>query len=144
MPNLSGSAADDPRVLLSTTRDLTHRVRIAQRGAWFPLLVFAAVTFGAIPFSRYGGHPTHCSSVQGRGSACFIHSSLALWYWPIALLVAFVLIGWFYLRRSERKRRRHAASVRGRRRCLTALSTLWAFWAAARPRSGCHSSRRAE
>ena len=134
MSNQSASASDDPRVLLSTTHDLTQRVRLAQRGAWFPLLVFAAVTFGAIPFSRYGGHPTHCSSVQGRGTVCLIHSSLALWYWPIALLVAFVLISWFYLRRSEQRgvgtRVQPFVAVGV---VLTALGALWAFWAAAHP-----------
>jgi hypothetical protein len=134
MSNQSASASNDPRVLLSTTQDLTQRVRLAQRGAWFPLLVFAAVTFGAIPFSRYGGHPTHCSSVQGGGSVCRIHSTLALWYWPIALVVAFVLISWFYLRRSEERgvgtRVQPFVAVGI---VLTALSALWAFWAAAHP-----------
>ena len=135
MSNLSGSAADDPRVLLSTTRDLTHRVRLAERGAWFPLLVFAAVTFGAIPFSRYGGHPTHCSSVQGRGSVCLIHSSLALWWWPIALLVA-VRVDQLVLPAAGPS---SAASARGVQPfvaagvILTALSALWAFWVAGHP-----------
>ena len=35
---------DDPRELLAGARELTQRVRRAQRATWFPLLVFAAVT----------------------------------------------------------------------------------------------------
>ena len=53
----SGTAfsGDDPRRLLSGTRELTRQVRRTQRATWFPLLVLAAVTFAAIPF-RYSPH----------------------------------------------------------------------------------------
>ena len=134
MMNQSGPARDDPRVLLSTTRDLTHRVRLAQRGAWFPLLVFAAVTFAAIPFNRYGGHPIHCDSAHGVITACIAYSALALWYWPVALFAAFGLISWFYLRRSRQRgvgtRVPPFVAVGV---VLTALGALWAFWADAHP-----------
>jgi hypothetical protein len=46
---------DDPRRLLSSTRELAERVRKEQRATWFPLLVFAAVTFAAIPVLLLGG-----------------------------------------------------------------------------------------
>src|SRR5258705_12206249 len=36
---------DDPDRLLSNTRELAQRVRKEQRATWFPLLVFAALTF---------------------------------------------------------------------------------------------------
>src|SRR5262249_42248294 len=47
----SGTAfpGNDPRQLLSGTRELTRQVRRTQRATWFPLLVLAAVTFAAIP-----------------------------------------------------------------------------------------------
>ena len=53
----SGAAfsGDDPRRLLSGTRELTRQVRKTQRATWFPLLVLALVTFAAIPF-RYSPH----------------------------------------------------------------------------------------
>lgn len=134
MLNQSDPTRDDPQSLLSVTRDLTQRVRLAQRGAWFPLLVFAAVTFAAIPFNRYGRHPTHCSSVRGGGDVCTIHSALALWYWPVALLAAYHLISWFYLRRSRHRgvgtRVQPYVAVGA---VLTLLITLWAFWADAHP-----------
>ncbi|MFJ3219480.1 hypothetical protein ACIPLC_26580 [Kitasatospora sp. NPDC086801] len=71
-------------------RALVHRVRREQRGAWFPLLVFAAVRFGAAPVVRYGqgDHPGDLPP--------------AMWYWPVALVLAYAAISWFYLRRSDR------------------------------------------
>ncbi|MFJ9951728.1 hypothetical protein [Kitasatospora sp. NPDC091207] len=81
----------DPRTLLAMKRALVHQVRREQRGAWFPLLVFAAVRFGAAPVVRYG---------QGDHSRGDLPP--AMWYWPVALLLAYAAIGWFYLRRSSR------------------------------------------
>ncbi|WP_371501954.1 hypothetical protein OG871_33505 [Kitasatospora sp. NBC_00374] len=72
-------------------RALVHHVRREQRGAWFPLLVFAAVRFGAAPVVRYG---------QGDHIAGDLPP--AMWYWPVALVLAYAAIGWFYLRRSDR------------------------------------------
>ena len=121
MSNLSGSAADDPRVLLSTAR-VTSLIESDSRNAeaWLPApRVSRRVTFGAIPFSRYGGHPTDCSSVQGRGSVCLIHSSLALWWWPIALLVSVrvdQLVRPAGVRAAGGVGARAVAAVRGRRR----------------------------
>ncbi|MBP0451177.1 hypothetical protein J5Y04_16750 [Kitasatospora sp. RG8] len=77
----------DPAGLLAMRRDLVHRVRREQRGAWFALLVFAAVRFGAAPVVRFG---------QGD------NVRLAVWYYPAAMVLAFAAIGWFYLRRSDR------------------------------------------
>lgn len=134
MTNQPPPATADPRALLSATRDLTHRVRLAQRGAWFPLLAFAAVTLAAIPFNRYGRHPTHCSLLAGGGYACTIQSALALWYWPVAVLAGYLVVGWFYLRRSHRlglgsRVRYYVALGLG----LTVLVTAWAFWADTHP-----------
>lgn len=96
-------AAGDPRHLLTATRELTLRVRRKQRAAWLPLLVFAAATLAAIPFYRYG-HPTrHCSSVNGGGQVCTVYPTLALWYWPVALLLAYIGISWFYVHRARQR-----------------------------------------
>jgi hypothetical protein len=133
MRNQSGPTSD-PQSLLSSTHELTHRVRLTQRGGWFPLLIFAAVTFGAIPFNRYGPHTIHCSATHGASKVCIAYSALALWYWPIALLAAYVVISWFYLRRSERRgvgtRVWPFVAVGA---VLTLLVTGWAFWADAHP-----------
>jgi len=134
MTNQPGPARDDAQSLLSATRDLTRRVRLTQRGAWFPLLVFAAVTLGATPFNRYGHHPIHCTSTQGGGRVCIAYSALALWYWPVALLAAYVAISWFYLHRARRRgvgTRVQPYVVVGA--VLALLTTAWTLWAYAHP-----------
>src|SRR5262249_20606523 len=99
--------ADDPRRLLSSTRELALRVRKAQRATWFPLLVFAAVTLASIPVYRYGGHHLICVAVPGDGPhgapgrVCTVYSNARFVYWPIALVLAYVAIAAFYIRRSR-------------------------------------------
>jgi hypothetical protein len=92
---------EDPYQLLSGARQLAQRVRQAQRATWFPLLVLAAVTFASIPAYRYGGHhPWACAAVP-RGRVCTIFSNAEFVYWPIALVVAYVVIAAFSIRRSR-------------------------------------------
>lgn len=101
MTTESAYAGDDPHRLLSSARELAQRVRRAQRATWFPLLVFAAVTFAAIPVDRYGGHHTEtCAAVPG-GRICTVYSTASFVYWPIALVLTYVAIAAFYIRRSR-------------------------------------------
>jgi hypothetical protein len=99
------AAGDDPRQLLSTTRELVRGVRRVQRATWFPLLVFAAVTFAAIPVDRVSGVTRTCKvgapNPGGRAEVCILHSPASAIYWPIALVLAYVAIAVFSLRRSE-------------------------------------------
>ena len=92
--------ADDPHRLLSETRALAQRVRKDQRATWFPLLVFAALTFAAIPATRYGGHHLDCRTVPG-GGVCRVYSDTEFVYWPIAFVLAYSAIAAFYIRRSR-------------------------------------------
>jgi hypothetical protein len=93
---------DDPHRLLSNTRELTQRVRKAQRATWFPLLVFAAVTFAAIPIDRYSGHHLVACVVTGPGlRACSAETNGEFAYWPVALVLAYAVIAAFYIRRSR-------------------------------------------
>ena len=97
-------AGGDPQQALSRARELALRVREAQRATWFPLLVFAAVTFGAIPVYRYGHYARTCRAVPAAGPAgrvCAVYSTEGFVYWPIALLLAYVAIAAFYLHRSR-------------------------------------------
>jgi hypothetical protein len=95
----------DPHEVLSRARELVRRVRAAQRATWFPLLVFAAVTFAAIPIERYGGyHRVTCRAIatpQGRALGCVAYSNALFVYWPIALILAYVAIAAFYARQSR-------------------------------------------
>lgn len=95
-----------PHELLSTTHDLTRRVRNAQRGTWFPLLLLGVLTLAAIPVDRYGHYATTCRSIHtpgGVGSVCTISSTWSFVYWPIALVIAYVAIAGFYIQRSRRR-----------------------------------------
>jgi hypothetical protein len=102
MANHPGTS--DSADLLAGIRGLTLEVRLAQRGAWFPLLLLAVVTAGAIPVDRYGHYSGTCSaSPGGAAEICTRYSAIALWYWPSALILAYGAAGWFYIRRSRRR-----------------------------------------
>jgi hypothetical protein len=98
----SGTAfsGDDPRQLLSGTRDLIDQVRRTQRATWFPLLVLAVVTFAAIPF-RYSPYRLGTCAATGAVRVCTGYSPALLVYWPTALVLAYVVIAAFYIRRSQ-------------------------------------------
>lgn len=97
------AAAGDPRSVLAATRRLTRRVRRDQRSGWFPLLIFAAVTFAAIPFDRYTGTRVvaHCTIVGPGRKVCYAPGPT--WYWPAAISLAYLAITVYYLRRSRRR-----------------------------------------
>ncbi|WP_224282429.1 hypothetical protein [Streptomyces sp. LS1784] len=84
-------SSNDPRNLLAMKQALVRHIRREQRGAWFALLVFAAVRFAAAPVVRYGQGDHHPGGLPP-----------AMWYWPVALVLAYAAISWFYLRRSAR------------------------------------------
>ena len=89
---------DGPDRLLSNTRELAQRVRKDQRATWFPLLVFAVLIFASIPVRRYSGHHLDCLAVP---RVCTVYSDAEFVYWPIALVLAYVAIAAFYIRRSR-------------------------------------------
>jgi hypothetical protein len=97
--------AESPRELLATVRDLTRQVRAAQRGTWFPLLVFATITLLAIPVYRFVPFVDlfdTCLSRPGH-TVCMTPNPAELGYWTIALVLAYVVIAGFYIRRSRRR-----------------------------------------
>jgi hypothetical protein len=113
----SGRAGESPRQLLLGTRELTRRVRRAQRGAWFPLVLLGLVAAGAAPFYRVGPHPRAlCAAVAARGPGgvpagpgrgavrCFIAFGWpAFIYWVAALAAAYAVIAGFYVLRARRR-----------------------------------------
>lgn len=97
-------AGGDAGQALSQARDLAQQVRRAQRGTWFPLVAFAVATFGAIPVDHFGRRALTCRSVSGPGPGlriCEIHTPAEFVYWPIVLVLAYVAIAAFYLRRAR-------------------------------------------
>lgn len=104
MANRLDSSSADSADLLAGIRGLALEVRLAQRGAWLPLLLVAAVTAGAIPVDRYGHYVRACGAIPGgAGEICTRYSAASLWYWPTALVLAYVMAGCFYIRRSRRR-----------------------------------------
>src|SRR4051794_11686758 len=94
-------ANPDPRRLLAENRRLTRQVRAAQRATWFPLLVLAAVTFIAVPVYGHGGFARNCATEPAGGRVCTVYSTTGLVYWPTALVLAYVAVAAFYLRRAR-------------------------------------------
>jgi hypothetical protein len=104
MSHESVPPADSPHELLTAVHDLTHRVVVAQRGTWFPLLIFAAITLAAIPIYKYApGHLGPCRSGAQGAYVCAVVNPGVLIYWPIALVLAYAAIAGFYVRQSRRR-----------------------------------------
>jgi hypothetical protein len=95
--------ADDPQRLLADTRELSRKVRKAQRGTWLALLVLGATVLLAIPFYEYGHSVVGRCQTRGDGPimACSRYPTLALWYWPVALVVAYGVIGAIFVRQAR-------------------------------------------
>ncbi|MBF9127627.1 hypothetical protein I0C86_01235 [Plantactinospora sp. S1510] len=92
-------AGGDPRRLLTEARDLAHRVRLAQRVTWLPLLVLGLVTLGAIPAYRYGHTVvSNCKPMGDGGQACQVWFQTATFYWWTALVLGYVVSAVGYLR----------------------------------------------
>lgn len=145
MTTESAYAGGDPHRLLSSVRELAQRVRKAQRATWFPLLVFAAVTFAAVPVHRYGHYATTCGAIRTTGPAgpagrvCVGYSTAGFVYWPIALVLAYAVIAAFYVHRS----RARGVGTRVRPYVTTGiivavLLTCASLWAAHHPPIGGH------
>ncbi|MEV5752547.1 hypothetical protein AB0L00_32435 [Actinoallomurus sp. NPDC052308] len=110
MTDGTAPSADVAREVLSTTRELTRRVRRAQRGTWFPLALLGVVVVAAAPFYRLGRHAVRCDPARGaRGGVEIIHDGTCTqvvgWpsgvYWLIALVLAYAAIGAFYVYRAR-------------------------------------------
>ncbi|WJK38948.1 hypothetical protein O7608_20920 [Solwaraspora sp. WMMA2056] len=87
------SAGGDPRRLLSDVRSLAYQVRLDQRMTWVALVVLGAVTLVGIPFD-WLGMTVRC---QSDGSCEFARRGV-LYYWPLALLLAYAVIAACYVR----------------------------------------------
>lgn len=109
MAEESETIADTPGQLLSATHDLALRVRIAQRGTWFPLVLLGLVVMGAAPVYRFGsGGRFSCDVTHGPGGqvvrTCFFsYGWPAFIYWMIALVLAYAVIAGFYRLRARQR-----------------------------------------
>ncbi|MEU1409495.1 hypothetical protein ABZ471_46015 [Streptomyces sp. NPDC005728] len=88
---------------------MTRRVRAAQRGTWFPLLLLGALTLGGVLVSRFTYHveTVPCPATDsGAGTDCTLITQVKQgepFYWPIGLALAYVATAFFYVRRSRNR-----------------------------------------
>jgi hypothetical protein len=110
MTDESAPSADIARQVLSTTHQLTRRVRHAQRGTWFPLVLLGLVVVAAAPFYRFGRHVVTCDPASGarggveiidKGSCVQVVGWPAGVYWILALVLAYAAIAAFYVFRAR-------------------------------------------
>ena len=108
MTDASAPSPGTPHEVLATLGDLTRKVRFAQRGTWFPLLLFAVLTLGAILANRstfniqtfacpLGHTPT------GAAPECVVTRQGLPGYWAVGLVLAYSATALFYLRRSRNR-----------------------------------------
>jgi hypothetical protein len=108
MADASVPSPDSPREVLADLGDLTRKVRAAQRGAWFPLLLFGVVTLGGILANRFtfSIQTTPCPAGHtppGTGASCVLTKQGTPFYWSIGCLLAYAAIAFFYIRRSRNR-----------------------------------------
>lgn len=98
-------SSDAPHEVLAGLDDLTRRVRAAQRGTWFPLLLLGALTVGGILVNRFTFHietvPCPATGPEA-GSDCSVGVKQGSpYYWDLGLALAYVATAYFYIRRSR-------------------------------------------
>lgn len=106
MTDSSVPSPDSPRELLASLDDLTHRVRAAQRGTWFPLLLLGVLTLGGILVSRYTTKvlTVPCPAIHPAvGAACTVDRHGSAVYWPLGLALAYTATAVFFIRRSRNR-----------------------------------------
>jgi hypothetical protein len=135
------SAPDyDPEHELLRARFLARQVRRSQRATWFPLLVFGVLMLAALPVT-FAGHIVHAKCVVVAGGlpyqeVCRGYNSATFIYWPIALVLAYVVIAAYFVRRS----RAHGVGTRVTPYVLAGIAisialTAASVWAGRRPPS---------
>ncbi|MFI1092030.1 hypothetical protein [Streptomyces sp. NPDC020917] len=106
MTEASVPSPDTPREVLAGLGDLTRRVRAAQRGAWFPLLLLGALTLGGILVSRFTTKvmAVPCPAMHpAAGAGCTLIRHGSPLYWPLGLALAYIATAVFSLRRSRNR-----------------------------------------
>ncbi|MBB4980689.1 MULTISPECIES: hypothetical protein [Streptomyces] len=99
MTDASMPSPGTPRDVLAGLGDLTRKVRAAQRGTWFPLLLMGLLTLGGILVGRF---TTEVETVPcPTGGSCTLVSQGSPVYWPVGLALAYTATAYFYVRRSR-------------------------------------------
>ncbi|WP_369142507.1 hypothetical protein [Streptomyces sp. R44] len=106
MANASVPSPGTPQEVLAGLGELTRRVRAAQRGTWFPLLLLGALTMGGILVGRLTFRVETVPCPPGRAAAadgCTLTSQGSPVYWTLGLALAYAATAFFYIRRSRKR-----------------------------------------
>ncbi|MGW2744947.1 hypothetical protein [Streptomyces sp. NPDC001450] len=109
MTDASVPSPGTPHEVLAGLGELTRRVRAAQRGAWFPLLLLGVLTLGGILVSRFTFkvETAPCpATAPAAGPGCTVVTQVTQGspvYWPIGLALAYAATAFFYIRRSRNR-----------------------------------------
>ncbi|MFF9768532.1 hypothetical protein ACF1GT_18285 [Streptomyces sp. NPDC014636] len=109
MADASVPSPGTPHEVLAGLGDLTRRVRAAQRGAWFPLMLLGVLTLGGILVSRFTFQieTVPCPATDpAAGTGCTLVTQVTQGspvYWPIGLALAYTATAFFYIRRSNNR-----------------------------------------
>ncbi|MCX5209893.1 hypothetical protein OG689_11415 [Kitasatospora sp. NBC_00240] len=135
MTDAAVPSSGTPSEVLAGLGELTRQVRAAQRGAWFPLLLFGVLTLGGILVGRLTTSVrtvTDCPAAPGSGdipTSCTLVTQGSPLYWTLGLGLAYAAIAFFYVRRSRNRgvgtpvRPYILAGI-----VLAGLATATAFW----------------
>lgn len=121
-----------PHEVLADLGDLTRKVRAAQRGTWFPLLLLGLLTLGGILVSHFTltVETVPCPvTAPAAGTGCTLIRQGSPVYWPVGLALAYAATAFFYVRRS----RKRGVGTRIRPYILTGIvlvgmASATAFW----------------
>ncbi len=94
-----------PREVLAGLGDLTRKVRAAQRGTWFPLLLLGVLTLGGILVGRFTFkiEAVACPAGEAAVGGCTLVTQGSALYWPLGLALAYAATAFFYIRRSRNR-----------------------------------------
>lgn len=95
-----------PQDLLANLKDLTRKVRTAQRGAWFPLLLLGALLAVGIVVNRltFTMHAIRCpAGVAVTAGGCTVAKQGSPVYWTLGLVLVYAATAVFYIRRSRER-----------------------------------------
>ncbi|WP_457031740.1 hypothetical protein [Kitasatospora sp. P5_F3] len=105
MTDASVPSQGTPHEVLAGLGDLTRRVRAAQRGTWFPLLMLGVLTLGGILVSRltFKVVTVPCPAGDAATGGCTVGRQGSPVYWLLGLALAYAATAFFYLRRSRNR-----------------------------------------
>lgn len=102
MTTASIPSPDTPQALLDSLRTLTRKVRTAQRGAWFPLLLLGVLFAVEIVAGRltFRVQTVPCPEGAGPGPCTGVKDG-APFSWTLGLVLVYAATTVFYIRRSR-------------------------------------------